>query len=645
VLVKFCRGLPGQYARLTNFIQRRYFSAALLVMLGLAAVFLTAGPSSAQTKCAMRADLASNQGVSWADLRAACEADQAAYKQKNPVGFNWFINAANGFSGVPYLLQRSLPELAPEIWGRPEENFARFGLLADRNPKRPLPQGLGIASQAGRPVDANNDPIGEIDFAKPGLHVVTLACGACHAGQVRTDAGIKMIDGAPNTQADARKWREAAGLTIQNYLSSPDQIKSTAEKITKIIDSKPDGYFYPKEYFSGPGFLNFSSAVEAGQRAAFKAILVPILASFACGTTEREAGQKLQLETSYGNWNAPGLSGFSSGQGDGSGDLIFQLLVANAMPPGECQPRPDGSLARNFDANAFFAAPHPEVPPFATATDIPSVWNQQARHLAQWDGSLKMAFWRNIVAQLPIVGDPGKIDLSNTGIVANFLHGLPPAPYPFDVDMARAVRGEALFKEHCAVCHKPLNDTLYQYRDIGTDMNRAAVLNDAALKLFLAGFQASCHDPNFRYKAPDGQVTQPCKMTGDDVITGRTTPANQGYVTSVLDGVWARAPYLHNGSIPTLYHLLVPDQRPAQFLRASIDYDRQNVGYAWQLSLIGHAIDDAPTLMLYDTGRDSHSNAGHDRNLVVEGKWRRLNWSGPQYAEQVKDLIEYLKTQ
>jgi hypothetical protein len=49
--------------------------------------------------------------------------------------------------------------------------------------------------------------------------------------------------------------------------------------------------------------------------------------------------------------------------------------------------------------------------------------------------------------------------------------------------------------------------------------------------------------------------------------------------------------------------------------------------------------------MLYDTQRDSHSNAGHDRDVLVDGKIRRLNWSGPQYTEQVKDLIEYLKTQ
>jgi hypothetical protein len=594
----------------------------------------------------MRGDLAANPGVSWPALRAACEADQTAYKQKDPVGFNWFVNAGNGFAGVPYIFQRILPDLASEIWGRPEEGFARFGLFADPNPSRPLPRGLGITSMAGRPVDANDVPTGEIDFAKPGLHVVTLACGACHTGQVRTGAGIKVIDGAPNTQMDVRKWREAYGLTVQNYLSSPEQIKKTAEQVAKIIDNKPEGYFYPKGYFSGPAYLNFSPAVEADQRAAVKANLIPILASFACGTAERATGQELQLHTSYGNWNAPGLSGFSAGQQDGSGDLIFQLLVANAMPAGECTMKPDGTMNRSFDVKAFLAVPHPEVPPFATITDIPSVWNQQAHGLAQWDGSVKMAFWRNIAAQLPIVGDPSKIDLHNTGIVANFLEELPAAPYPFDIDMTRAVRGEALFKENCAVCHKPLNNTLYQYREIGTDMNRANVLNDSALKLFLAGFGASCNNPSFRFTPRNsGQPVFPCKMSGDDVIIGRITPSNEGYVTSVLDGIWARAPYLHNGSIPTLYHLLVPSARPTQFLRASIDYDQRNVGFAWRLSEIGRVVDRSPTLMIYDTRLDSHSNAGHDRDIVVKGKLRRLNWSDPQFADQVQDLIEYLKTQ
>lgn len=602
----------------------------------------------AQTTCSIRQDLSTSPDIAWAEVRSACEADQDAYRNGNRLGYSWFANAANGFAGFPYILQRILPDFAPEIWGRSEENFARFGFFPDPDPGRPLPRGLGLASTGGRPLDParGGEPTGEIDFAKPGLHVVNLACGACHTGRVRIPAGPKVIEGAPNTQMDVRKWREAYNSTVETYLSSPDLIRQSAERMAALIDSKPDGYFYPKEYFAGPGFGNFSPAVESGQRAAVKGSLVGILSAFACGTTERRLGQELQLRTSYGKWNSPGLAGSSTGQQDGSGDLVFQLLVAAAMPAGECQPKPDGSgLKRDFDADAFLGADHPAIPPFATITDIPSVWNQKTRHVAQWDGSVNSAFWRNIAAALPIVGDPAKVDLHNVGIVASFLYGLPPAPYPFDVDMRRAVRGEALFRENCAACHKPLNGTVFGYREIGTDMNRAAVLNDAALAMFLKGFGASCRDPQFRYRPPEGPEQQPCRMSGDEVIVGRTTPDRQGYVTNLLDGIWARAPYLHNGSVPTLYHLLVPSERPARFLRGSVEFDQDRVGFAWQPAALGRLADGAPTLMLYDTTRDSHSNAGHDRDVVVDGKLRRLDWSAPQYAEAVKDLIEYLKTQ
>lgn len=133
-------------------------------------------------------------------------------------------------------------------------------------------------------------------------------------------------------------------------------------------------------------------------------------------------------------------------------------------------------------------------------------------------------------------------------------------------------------------------------------------------------------------------------MAGEDVITARTTPAVQGYVAEVLDGVWARAPYLHNGSVPTLYHLLVPASRPEQFLRGAIQYDTAKVGYVWDPAVTGLVADTSPTLTIYDTRKDGHAGTGHDRNLVVDGKLRRLDWSGPQYADALKDLIEYLKT-
>ena len=52
-----------------------------------------------------------------------------------------------------------------------------------------------------------------------------------------------------------------------------------------------------------------------------------------------------------------------------------------------------------------------------------------------------------------------------------------------------------------------------------------------------------------------------------------------GYANMPLDGIWLRAPYLHNGSVPTLRALLFPDERPASFYRGYDVYDWTNVGF------------------------------------------------------------------
>ena len=53
-----------------------------------------------------------------------------------------------------------------------------------------------------------------------------------------------------------------------------------------------------------------------------------------------------------------------------------------------------------------------------------------------------------------------------------------------------------------------------------------------------------------------------------------------GYSNTPLDGVWARAPYLHNGSVPTLWDLLEPvEKRPAEFYTGYDVYDPKNVGF------------------------------------------------------------------
>ena len=169
-------------------------------------------------------------------------------------------------------------------------------------------------------------------------------------------------------------------------------------------------------------------------------------------------------------------------------------------------------------------------------------------------------------------------------------------------------------------------------------------MNPDGLKLFANFFQASCHNKDFTYTTKDGAVRKPCAESVTDYIRDTTDSRKQGYVADVLDGVWARAPYLHNGSVPTLHHLLVPRDRPTKFLRGSVAYDQENVGLEWRLDRRPMLEGDAPTMFVYDTRRDALSNGGHDRDIWKDGKRYRLDWSDPSLRAQRLDLIEYLKT-
>jgi hypothetical protein len=53
-----------------------------------------------------------------------------------------------------------------------------------------------------------------------------------------------------------------------------------------------------------------------------------------------------------------------------------------------------------------------------------------------------------------------------------------------------------------------------------------------------------------------------------------------GYIAAFLDGIWLKAPYLHNGSVPSLRDLLEPAaQRPKVFWRGYDVYDQTKVGF------------------------------------------------------------------
>ena len=86
----------------------------------------------------------------------------------------------------------------------------------------------------------------------------------------------------------------------------------------------------------------------------------------------------------------------------------------------------------------------------------------------------------------------------------------------------------------------------------------------------------------------------------------------KGYVAPPLDGVWATAPYLHNGSVPTLADLLNPDQRPKAWRRTPDGYDQQKVGIEVEtLAEAPNSTGPGVVRNYYDTSLPGLGNGGH----------------------------------
>jgi hypothetical protein len=178
-----------------------------------------------------------------------------------------------------------------------------------------------------------------------------------------------------------------------------------------------------------------------------------------------------------------------------------------------------------------------------------------------------------------------------------------PPRYPFTIDNETAKRGASLFAATCNSSHGgPESDKrLYPVAEIGTDPHRAQMFTQKladGFNRFLAELEAEGY--------------QPPKESGVR-STGK-------YFAPTLNGVWARSPYLHNGSVRTMNELLTrPDQRAKSFRRGSHAFDESTMGYADEGAY------------LFDTTTPGNSNLGHDYGT-------KLTKSEKAY------LIEYLKT-
>lgn len=93
-----------------------------------------------------------------------------------------------------------------------------------------------------------------------------------------------------------------------------------------------------------------------------------------------------------------------------------------------------------------------------------------------------------------------------------------------------------------------------------------------------------------------------------DYMSAKNEP---GYVAPLLTSLWITAPYLHNGSVPTLWHFMRPEKRPSQFQVGGHHLDYKKMGILLEDSRYPTHVQPLSQPEMYDTTKPGRSNQGH----------------------------------
>ena len=205
--------------------------------------------------------------------------------------------------------------------------------------------------------------------------------------------------------------------------------------------------------------------------------------------------------------------------------------------------------------------------------------------------------------------------------IRQYLLSLEPPKYPFPVDAKKAEAGKAIFENTCASCHGTYGakwtypNRIVPLAEIGTDPARFRNIGPKFAEAYNRSWFAA---------------------EGGWLFGGKPIRATKGYQAPPLDGVWATAPYFHNGSVPTLAGVLNSRARPVRFTRgfgtAEADYDKADIG--WKVTAVGAEYEKRPAFerrKVYDTAEPGRGNGGHTYGDALSDADRRA-------------VVEYLKT-
>jgi len=430
--------------------------------------------------------------------------------------------------------------------------LARFGFLPD--PQNP--DGLPVGVAKDTVVDPNS---GET------VEVVGLTCSACHTGQLEYKGkGIRIDGGQANV--DLASFQTELGYAV----GFADKIPLRFDRFAKVVLGE-----------------NASDDTKRKLRQEFEAFLQK-------GLDEKNEADNRRLYAAAG--------------GFGRTDALAR--IGNFVFGTEL----DNTNLRVANAPVSF----------------PPLWYAPWFDWVQYNASIEQPMVRNVGEALGVrarvnLTDPSKLFRSTVNVKSlHEIETLLAGPAPFaglgrpawpeqilgPIDRAKAERGKEIYQHRCQGCHlPPLDSTDIEaanspyWRDglrghrflhmnviplekIGTDPNAATDWSQRTAKTGALGLGTVSAADGLRIvtrNVADAKYDQlglsPDQRMEWNGFRDDRVLAPLGYKARPLAGIWATAPYLHNGSVPTLYQLLLPaDRRDKIFYLGSHEFDPKNVG-------------------------------------------------------------------
>lgn len=486
-------------------------------------------------------------------------------------------------NGLPYWIFKSLPHLFEDKLG--PQGYRTFGFLYE-TPEADLPIGFSKRTVNG------------LDF-------VWLNCAVCHTGVYKDPTGeAQLLIGAP-----------ANKLKLQEFIAF---LRSAA------IDSR----------FTSENVLNSIDAV-GGDLNIFESLLYRFYVVGRVQTGLLNLKEKLAFldRGDLNDWGAGRVDTFN----------------------------PYKTLQLNFPMDKQ----HVSALELNSAADYPSIWMQRPRKgmNLHWDGNNASVEERNLSAALGAGVTPVTVDHASLKRLENWLLDFPAPEFPGKIDEDLAQQGAPLYRQYCSVCHgnglrlSEYGEREYAGNSGGSYSGQSGGQYGGGRSGYGGygssyGGQPASYDYSTKRYARLGQIedlndvqTDPGRFMAytEEFAAAQNMlyagypwrfshfKKTNGYANHPLDGIWARSPYLHNGSVPTLRDLLEPsDKRPAVFYRGSKKYDWQRVGY--QSYPDQTPLEDG--LTRYDTSKLGSRNTGHEGERY-----------GTHLSAHEKDaIVEYMKT-